>query len=263
MSDKVFVSYRRADGAGMAGRLYDRMNTLFPGRVFLDTDDIEPGADFAAKINESLRSCRLLVVLVGKDWLLSTKGRSRIGDPNDYVTMEIQAAIDNQVPIIPVLLDGATFPEENSLPTKLVAGLHRRNAVEIRHSSFERDCMFLMQAVYGYLGLKPPTKLEQLLEGFATKLGYTGFHYDEKARSWHAVLALIFGGLAGGLTILGLAGMPIDLEVLALTLSSAFPGLIGKNSSTKGTLAKAGLLLSGASALVQFVLFEYGAIWHS
>ncbi len=123
--------------------------------------------------------------------------------------------------------------------------------------------MFLTQAVYGYLGLNPPTKLEQLLEGFVTKMGYTGFHYDEKARSWHAVLALIFGGVAGGLTILGLAGMPIDLEVLALTVSSAFPGLIGKNSSTKGTLAKAGLLLSGASALVQFVLFEYGAIWHS
>lgn len=262
MNGKVFISYRRADGAGIAGRLYDRMNTLFPGRVFLDTDHIEPGADFAAQIEESLKSCRVLLVLIGKHWLSSTDGRSHIGDSTDYVTMEIQMAIDNRVPIIPVLLDGAPLPEESSLPMKLAAGLRRRNSMEIRHSSFERDCAFLTQNVYGYLGLKTPTKLEQLLEGFVQKMGYAGFRYDEKARSWHAVLALLCGSMAAGFTILGVAGMPIDLETLALTMCSAFPGLIGKNSSTRATMAKTGLLLSTASVLVQFILFQYRPFWH-
>ena len=65
---KVFLSYRRADNAAMAECLYDRLKDLFPGRIFLDVEDIQPGADFLARINENLESCRLLVILIGKHW---------------------------------------------------------------------------------------------------------------------------------------------------------------------------------------------------
>jgi len=67
MNDKVFLSYRRGDSAAMAGRLHDRLNALFPGRVFLDVESIQPGADFLDEIKQSLKSCFLLIVLIGKN----------------------------------------------------------------------------------------------------------------------------------------------------------------------------------------------------
>jgi len=258
MTGNVFISYRRADSAAIAGRLHDRLNVVFPGRVFLDVDSIEPGADFLVRINQSLDSCRLLIVLVGRQWLSSRDGKSRLGDRTDYVTMEIETAIEKAVPIIPVLLDGVPLPDEKDLPTKLLRTLLKRNALEFRHSSFERDFTFLCAIIYSHLGVQPPTKLEVLVQTWANKFGYSGFRYDEKARAWHAFLALGLGAMAAAFAILALTGIAsVDLELLFLTACSAFPGLIGKNSSTKGKIARIGLSLSAGSFLVQFFLFEY------
>jgi hypothetical protein len=261
MDGNVFLSYRRADSAAMAGRLHDRLKELFPGRVFLDVESIQPGADFLAEINQSLKSCRLLIVLIGHDWLTSTGGKSRIGDRNDYVTREIETAIEKEVPLIPVLLDGARLPDDNDLPTEQLNTLLRRNVLEIRHSSFERDFLFLAEKIYSHLGVKPPTKLEELFQILASKVGYSGFRYDEKTRAWHAVLSIILGGLATAFSIFSLLGLfSIDLEMIFATACSAFPGIIGRNSSSKGKLAIIGLTLSLVSFLVQFFLFELRAI---
>jgi len=264
MNGKIFLSYRRGDSAAMAGRLHDRLNALFPGRVFLDVESIQPGEDFLYKIKQNVNSGCLLIVLIGKHWLSSTNGLSRLGDPTDYVTVEIETAIERKVPIIPVLLDGAVLPDEKDIPTEPLKILLRRNVLEIRHTSFERDSMFLGEKIYKHVGIQPPTKLEELVQTLASKFGYSGFRYDEKNRGWHAVLALILGGIAAVNTILAVVGiMSIDLEILFLTVCSVFPGVIGKNSSTKRKLAIIGLTLTLISFLVQFSIFELHAILSS
>ena len=155
MNGNVFLSYRRADSAAMAGRLHDRLQELFPERVFLDVESINPGEDFLSEINQSLKSCRLLIVLIGQNWLRSIDGKSRLGDRTDYVAREIETAIENEIPLIPVLLDGANLPDDKDLPTEQLKSLLRKNALEIRHSSFDRDFRFLAQKIYNHLGLKP------------------------------------------------------------------------------------------------------------
>ncbi len=261
MKGNVFLSYRRADSAAMAGRLHDRLQELFPERVFLDVESINPGEDFLSEINQSLKSCRLLIVLIGQNWLRSIDGKSRLGDRTDYVAREIETAIENEIPLIPVLLDGANLPDDKDLPTEQLKSLLRKNALEIRHSSFDRDFRFLAQKIYNHLGLKPPTKLEELLQSLVSKIGYSGFLYDERTRAWHAAIAFILGIFAIVFAILSLVGIfSVDLEMVFVTAFSIFPGLIGRNSSSKGKLAKVGLALSVVSFLVQFFLFELYAL---
>ena len=119
---KIFLSYRRDDSAGYAGRLYDRLRNRF-GRqqVFMDVNAIEVGEDFAHVIEEKIGSCDVLVVLIGKQWLSSTdnEGRRRLENQEDFVRLEIAAALDRNILVIPTLVGGASMPSVQKLPPVL------------------------------------------------------------------------------------------------------------------------------------------------
>ena len=67
---KIFISYRRDDSAGYAGRLFDRLNAHFGAKqIFMDIDNIEPGEDFRKVIENAVGSCDVLLALIGKQWL--------------------------------------------------------------------------------------------------------------------------------------------------------------------------------------------------
>ena len=88
----IFISYRREDSAPYAGRLYDLLSARFGAdKVFMDVDDIPPGADFAAHIGAKVASCDAMIVVVGKHWLTSQNeaGQLRLSDPNDFVALEV------------------------------------------------------------------------------------------------------------------------------------------------------------------------------
>src|SRR5437764_7050960 len=100
---KIFLSYRRDDTSGHVGRLADRLCARF-GRdaVFRDIDSIAPGRDFALAIDEAIAASDAVVAVIGRRWL-SARGaskRRRIDDPNDYVRLEIVAALERHVPVI-------------------------------------------------------------------------------------------------------------------------------------------------------------------
>src|SRR5690349_7388558 len=109
---RIFLSYRRKDAAGHAGRLRDRLAAQYgQDRVFQDIDSIKPGADFAKNITNAVGSCHVLLALIGDEWLKSKdKGHRRLDNPNDYVRLEIEAALNRNILVIPILLDGATMP---------------------------------------------------------------------------------------------------------------------------------------------------------
>ena len=141
MSGGIFISYRREDAAAAAGRLHDHLTARF-GRetVFMDVDAIEPGVDFHEVLNTQVSACDVLIAVIGRDWLSATDadGNSRLADPDDFVQIEISAALDRNVRVIPVLVDGARMPKSDELPEPLRA-LARRNAAEISHSRFVMD----------------------------------------------------------------------------------------------------------------------------
>src|SRR2546430_2263720 len=87
----IFVSYRRDDSSGHAGRLFDKLVAHFgKDRIFMDIDTIEPGEDFVSVIEHAVASCEILLAIIGRNWLSGTVGDTeRLKDPNDFVRVEI------------------------------------------------------------------------------------------------------------------------------------------------------------------------------
>lgn len=145
---RIFISYRRDDSAGFAGRLADGLEAaLGAGGVFRDVDDIRPGEDFQAAIRHHLENVDAVLVMIGPRWLTAgaTSGR-RLDDAGDFVRMEIATALASGKPVIPVLVGGATMPAEADLPAPL-AGLARRQAVVLSDDSWSADLARLAAAL--------------------------------------------------------------------------------------------------------------------
>lgn len=145
----LFISYRREDTAAHAGRLYDRLSDHFGrAQVFMDIDHIEPGEDFVEAINRKVGGCDVAIVLIGPEWLSLTDaaGHRRLDDPEDFVRMEIVAALQRNIRVIPILVGGARMPRKQDLPEEL-APLSRRNALEISESRFHADVDRLIDAI--------------------------------------------------------------------------------------------------------------------
>lgn len=148
---RIFLSYRRDDAAGYAGRLEDALERrLGAGTAFRDLDDIAPGADFVREIRARLAQARAVVVIIGPRWLGEAGGARRIDDPADFVRIEVQEALASGVPVVPLLLPGATVPGASALPEPLAA-LARRHAMTLGDVHWEADVDRLVTA----LGMKP------------------------------------------------------------------------------------------------------------
>jgi hypothetical protein len=148
-SGRIFISYRREETAYPAGWLYDRLADRFGGgQVFKDVDSIQLGDDFVEVIARAVGSCDVLLALIGDAWLTVTDehGRRRLDDPDDFVRLEIEAALTRKVRVIPILVDGAGMPRADELPDSLVK-LVRRQALELSPSRFEFDTSRLLKVL--------------------------------------------------------------------------------------------------------------------
>lgn len=146
---KLFINYRREDTAPHAGRLYDRLAAHFGvDQVFMDIDQIDPGEDFVEVINRKIGSCEIAIVAIGPNWLGATDaaGNRRLDDSEDFVRMEIVAALERKIRVIPVLVGGARMPRKQDLPEAL-APLSRRNAIELSEARFHSDVSRLIEAI--------------------------------------------------------------------------------------------------------------------
>ena len=149
LAGRIFISYRRADTPHVAGRLFDRLQTYFGAdNVFMDVDSIEPGVDFAESIENAVGACDVLLALIGPHWAdaVDELGRRRLEDPDDFVTLEISAALRRRIRVIPVLVDGASPPRREELPEGL-STLARRQGVRLDHSSFGASAAALVIAL--------------------------------------------------------------------------------------------------------------------
>jgi len=150
----VFISYRREDTQGQARALFqDLVAKLGRDAVFMDVDSIALGKDFREVLQERLATSGLMLVLIGPDWLegKDKSGRRRIDNPADFVRLEIAAALKRNIPITPVLLQGAQMPGAEQLPADL-APLAYRNGFELSHNRWDSDVKELIRR----LGLNGP-----------------------------------------------------------------------------------------------------------
>jgi flagellar biosynthesis GTPase FlhF len=199
----IFISYRREDAEGQAGRLFDDLSAHF-GRdaVFMDVAGIKKGLDFRRIIDEHVASCGVLLVLIGKRWLSATdsKGKRRLDDANDFVRLETAAALSRDIPVVPVLVQDAVMPTEQDLPDVLKE-LAFRNGTELTHARWDSDVKLLIEDLRPYLetpttaALAQPTRDQSPV---ATARGTSPWSRRPTSRSlWAAGGAVVvFGGVA-------------------------------------------------------------------
>src|SRR5205085_402683 len=127
---------------------FDNLSAHFgKDQIFMDIDRIEPGEDFVQVIETAVGACDVLVALIGRHWLTITDGTARrLDNPNDFVRLEIAAALDRDVRVIPVLVQGATMPGARDLPDELMK-LSRRNAFELSDRRWKHDVDQLIVAL--------------------------------------------------------------------------------------------------------------------
>lgn len=149
----IFLSYRRSDAAGEAGRLSDDLTARFgKAAVFMDVDTIQPGLDFRVQIAQNVGACNVLLALIGPTWLEceGTSGVRRIDLAGDYVRLEIATALQREIPVIPVLVRGARMPKADTLPDDL-RDLAWRHSVELSHARWRSDVQLLLDALALYV----------------------------------------------------------------------------------------------------------------
>src|SRR6478735_2698458 len=147
---RLFVSYRRSDSEGSAGRLADALARQFGAdRVFLDSARIPFGADFVHVVAEEIARADVVVVVIGPNWVDTRDDRGRrLDHGDDPVRFEVVRALDAKRRILPVLVGGADAPRAGDLPDPL-APLARLNMATVRNVAFADDFDALVDALLG------------------------------------------------------------------------------------------------------------------
>jgi TIR domain len=157
----IFLSYRRQETAPHARMLKEKFSGRFPDtQVFMDLDSIEAGRDFAEVIAQAVRSCAVLVALIGPQWATITdeQGHRRLDAPHDYVRFEVRTALERDVRVIPVLVDGARPLRQEQLPKRL-RKLARLNAHTLSLDHYEYDATRLLDLIQRVLAEAPAARV--------------------------------------------------------------------------------------------------------
>jgi Tfp pilus assembly protein PilF len=203
ITGKIFINYRRDDSIGTAGRLHDRLAQTFGRKnLFMDVDHIPAGVDFINHLNTQVGECDIFLVIIGPNWLnvKDDHGQRRLDKSDDFVFVEIAAALARDIHVIPVLVDGALIPTADELPES-IKPLARRNAVAVRNTQFGRDAEALVDKVSEALqDPQPVTGLRPFLaSGAARPIGPS--HWRRVAKSATALMVLGWIGYEVGVPV--------------------------------------------------------------
>src|SRR5687768_2533393 len=149
MATNIFISYRKDDSKWNTQFLYDRLSHYFSSRaIFKDFNTIKPGDDYRQVINQALKKCHVLLVIIGKNWVNSKdeNGLRRLENPEDLLRIEIETALARNIRVIPILYDNITMPSKALLPESLWP-LTLRQSVSISETNFDYDIKHLAEAI--------------------------------------------------------------------------------------------------------------------
>ena len=164
--------------------------------VFMDVDSVALGRDFRQVLQESLASCDLVLVIIGRDWLdaKSGSGQRRIEDPEDFVHLEIGVALKRNIPITPVLVQRAEMPTAQHLPHG-IKDFAYRNGFELSHNRWESDVQELLKRLG--VGKQPVPEARTETDPPAVRT-----HGGRTSRQWLVIggtVIVLVGSLGAGL----------------------------------------------------------------
>jgi eukaryotic-like serine/threonine-protein kinase len=162
----IFISYRRSDNPDATGRIYDRLVAEFgKSRVFKDVDSIPLGQDFRGHLNDIVGNCAAVLAIIGPKWTdaRNSAGQRRLEDADDFVRIELEAALARDIPVVPVLVAHAPMPGATDLPASL-ASMAFRQSIEVRPDpDFHNDATRLVSALKKMLDPDAPQSAEPLV----------------------------------------------------------------------------------------------------
>jgi hypothetical protein len=223
MGRAIFISYRRDDTEGEAGRLFDDLTRSFgENSAFMDVDGINPGMDFRTAIDDNVSSCGVLLAMIGPTWstIKNNSGERRLDDANDFVRLEIASALARNIAVIPVLVHDAKMPHPSDLPENL-KDLAYRNSVEITHARWNSDVQLLIAALAKYVAPSATTDTQPVHATVSVQLPPPTAPAEAAPRSRSSSLPLILGVVAAIIVALGI------VLYLFLKPTSAPDGLSG------------------------------------
>ncbi|MBT4866170.1 MAG: protein kinase [Planctomycetaceae bacterium] len=148
---KVFISYRRVDTIDATDRLFTELLPRFDSdHLFMDVDTIPAGVNFREHLHTAVSDCDVMLVVIGDHWVNAQHddGTRRLDALADYVRIEIEAALELGVDIIPVLVGRAHMPAEHELPDSIRQFVYQ-NAAEIRAGrEYQRGINRLANDIY-------------------------------------------------------------------------------------------------------------------
>ena len=169
---KVFISYRRVDTQAYAGRISDRLKSKshFIDQAFMDVESLKLGSKVKEVLSQAVAECDVLLVLIGRKWLRvkDKSGKPRLENPNDWVRVEIVAALERDIPVIPILIGGAPMPQEEELPAPL-AELADRQGLHMSHVAFDQ-AMLRLENELSELKPRPPANPQPPLQPWSIPL---------------------------------------------------------------------------------------------
>jgi len=208
MGRAIFISYRRDDTEGEAGRLFDDLVGKFgENSVFMDVSGINPGVDFRQAIDDNVASCGVFLAIIGPAWssIKNSAGGRRLDDPNDFVRLEIASALARNIAVIPVLVHEAKMPRPEELPDNL-KDLAFRNSVEITHTRWNSDVHLLIDALSAYVAPTAPSDTKPVHATVAVQLPPPTSPAGKAQSSRPSSIPLILGIVAAAVVALGIVG---------------------------------------------------------
>ncbi len=223
---KVFVSYRRDDSAHAADRIYEELSERFD--VVFDVDTIPPGLDYRKHLTEAVAECDVLVALIGNFWLdiENDEGVRRLDDPTDWVRIEIKAALDRDIPVIPVLVGRKSMPKPSEVPKELEDFIFRQ-AQEVRSGAYFKDQVARLIRAIAYNEQAVKTSQEQ-----AVKSSESEELKQERVGRWQNALGMDFARIPAGTFAMGSEENDSEQPVHPVTISRSF--YLGTTVVTQG-----------------------------
>jgi uncharacterized protein YjbI with pentapeptide repeats len=147
MAYEIFISYRRKDTGGHAGRVVDHLKAQYGKDMVLFDLEVEGTAErLRPWVQRVVQECAVELVLIGSDWLEDRNGNRRLFEDGDIVRLEIELAIESDIPIIPILVEGASFPDPADLPESINA-LTEYKGYGLTNRQWDADVTVLVEAI--------------------------------------------------------------------------------------------------------------------
>jgi len=166
---RLFINYRTSDTRATASALYrDLCHRLGKESVFIDHDQIEGGEEWPERLQNEVELATAMLCLIGKDWLEtldSESKRRRLDIEEDWVRCEIHRALERNILVIPVLVEGAVLPQKKDLPAVL-ARLADRQTRPLRSVEWGND----VERILDDLGVSSDHHRETSVSGYASSV---------------------------------------------------------------------------------------------